>query len=899
MQPAQLISGDTAAVRERDMAKADGAVARDDCEEAVPHNMQINEQPILLSQLFEAQVERQPDATAVIFGAQRLTYGELNRRANQLAHYLEINGVRAENRVAVCLKPSLEIIISLVAILKAGGVYVPLDPTDPAQRLALLLQDNQPHLVLTTSDVLKKLSATRQCAFFCFDRDWPKLDKLPGTNPQTSAKPDQAAYLVYTSGTTGRPKGVIASHGNLTHYILSAQRRYGFNERDTMPALARFAFSISLFELLSPLAAGGRLILLEREEVLNFKRIEDVLAEVTVIHASPSWWRRLLVYLLAGPFDNSKFQHIRHVSSGGDMVPADLLESMKRMFRQAEVYVIYGCTEISCMGCTYLAPRDESCKKSWLGIPFEGVTLRLLDENQRRVIDGAKGEIYIGGPGVTKGYLNLPKLTQEKFVLIEGQRYYRTGDLGRIEDGRLEMLGRIDFQIQLRGIRIEPGEIEIQLREAPGVKDAVVIARELGSSDKSLVAYIVPENRGTEDVEKIRQYLQARLPQYMIPAAFIVIDSIPVNTNQKVDRRALPAPSSENLARSATIVPPRDEFEQDLLLIFEKTLGSHPLSTQNSFYELGGDSLQAIQILLEIEQRWNKTLPITILLEAQSIRELASIIRSYRVEDLQAQERAGNDVVTLRRGGSKMPLFCLQGVWLYQLLAQYMDNDQPVHGVFLKEEVELLKTKRYDPANSTFSSIPRIAARYIESIRAVRPHGPYCLAGFSFAGLIAFEMAQQLQAAGVTVKLVALLDSVMVGKLAWRRRLQGHWNYFREQGPHYLLNRARHRLRGVLGKDKQPFGETTSRFGLAEQEDILDQVSAHAAGTYSPRPYGGRLLLFRATDQSFFNENSTDLGWSEYAQGDFEIYNIPGDHWSILKGTSVATMARHLQGCLG
>ena len=849
--------------------------------------------------IFEARVAEHAEATAVLFRGEQLRYRELNLRANQLAHFLMSRGIGAEQRVAVCLKPSLEVVVSLLAILKAGGTYVPLDPTDPAERIATILEDSRPELVLSQSGLLAKVPSIPEASLFCFDRDWEAVQSFSSENPERKIDCGQSAYLVYTSGTTGRPKGVIASQGNLAHYILAAQRHYGFNNEDTMPAVARFAFSISLFELLSPLAAGGRLFILEREEVLNFGRIVEVLGKVTVIHASPSWWRKLLAFVLAGNFEASRFDHVRHVSSGGDMVPADLLETMKRVFRNAEVFVIYGCTEVSCMACTYFAPKDQLCIKSWLGQTFENVVLRLCDPEQRPVPDGTEGEICIGGLGVTKGYLNRPELTQEKFVDLEGQRFYRTGDLGRIEDGKLEMLGRIDFQIQLRGIRIEPGEIETHLRQAPGVKDAVVIGRELGNSEKSLVAYIVLNEGASEDIEAVAEFLQERLPQYMVPAAFVVLDAIPVNTNLKVDRRALPAPTAENLARPGKIVAPQDEWEKDLVGIFEKTLGNEPLSTQNSFYELGGDSLQAIQILLEVEERWSRTLPITILLEAQSIRELAAVIRNIGEDSTPRARDVSKDVVTLRRGGTKPPLFCLQGVWLYQELAQYVDADQPVHGVFLQEEVELLKTRHHDAVNSAFSSIPRVAARYLESIRSVRPHGPYHIVGFSFAGLIAFEMAQQLKAAGEEVALVALLDSAVIRKqVALRRRLQGHWGFFRQQGPNYLITRARHRLKGVLGGGKQPFGETTSRFGAADQEDTLDQVSAHAAASYFPQPYDGRLLLFRATDQIFFREDSPDLGWGQFATGTFETFHVPGDHWSILKGTSASLMARHLQAWL-
>ncbi|HEX3816928.1 MAG TPA: non-ribosomal peptide synthetase, partial [Chthoniobacterales bacterium] len=647
---------------------------------------------------FEAHAARQPEATAVLFGNAQFSYRELNGRANQLARYLIEAGVGAESRLAVCLKPSLEITLSLLAILKAGGTYVPIDPNDPADRIATILADVSPTIILTQSALEPNLVAA--APFFFFDRDWNRLHSFSEENLELEIDHEHCAYIVYTSGTTGRPKGVMASHRNLSHYVLAARDCYDFNAEDVMCAVARFTFSISLFELLTPLAAGGATLILARDEVLDFKRMAGVLERVTIIHASPSWWRKLLSYANAN--GRAIFEQVRHASSGGDKVPGDLLEMLKSTFPKAEIFVIYGCTELSCMGCTYPALRDRTETKAWLGRPFANVEARLFDADRKVVPDGAEGEIYIAGPGVTKGYLNLPKLTAEKFVAIDSKRFYRTGDLGRWENANLQMTGRVDFQIQLRGIRIEPGEIEAHLRQAPGMRDAVVVARELGTSEKSLVAYVVlePEN----DVAPVREFLRAKLPDYMVPAAFVKLDAIPVNSNQKVDRRALPAPTSKNLALEQTIVPPRNDLEKELVAIWEDSLGIRPLGTQHSFFELGGDSLQAVQIVMQIEERWNKALPITVLLEAKSIEALAAIIREAGKDF--TGENSNREIVTLRRGGTRPPIFCLQGVWIYQEMAQYMDGDQPVYGVFLEEEVQLIKTRQYDPVNSVFATIP-------------------------------------------------------------------------------------------------------------------------------------------------------------------------------------------------
>ena len=859
---------------------------------------------MLVHAIIEAHAAARPNNIAVVFNEQQLSYEELNRRASQFAHYLIMAGVGAEVPVAVCLPPSLNAVVSLLAILKAGGIYVPVAPSDPVQRITAILNDTCPRVILGESELLQNLPAIAGSEVFCLDRDWRRTESLPGRNPEVAIDPEQTAYIIYTSGTTGQPKGVMATHANLRHYILSARTRYGFTSSDVMPALARFSFSISLLELLCPLSAGGGLLILERDHVLDFKRMLQVLRQVTVIHASPSWWRRLLAFIPAEAPANSDFAHLRHASAGGDTVPPDLLEVMMGFFPNAEIFVIYGCTEISCMGLTYFVSREHQVTKTWLGKPFPDVQVRLYDQNQREVSEGCEGEICIAGRGVTKGYLNLPTLTAEKFVTMEGQRFYRTGDLGRFEDGNVQIRGRIDFQIQLRGIRIEPGEIEVELRKFPGVRDAVVVARELGHSDKSLIGYLVFDPSQPGDIEAIRSGLKERLPQYMIPAAFVVLDAMPVNSNLKVDRGALPAPDGDRLVRTKAFVAPHNEWETQLIEILENTLGIRPIGVESSFFELGVDSLQAVQILLQMEERWRRVLPITILLEAKSISALAELLRNPEVESDEEGDTSIDNVVSLRNGRGKPLLFCLQGVWRYQEMVQQLEPDQSVYAVFLPEEVELIKSGQYDPVNSVFSSIPSLASRYLESIRAVQPEGPYYLSGFSFGGLIAFEVAQQLRAEGAEVALVAMFDSMMMRKIPLRRRLQCHRDLFLEQGISYLTGKLRYRLNKLTRKtgpltlrpneDQLSGGNGNTAMNIAEREDLIDEVSERAARSYKPRSFSGRLLLFRAEDQSFFSEESADLGWSPFAPN-LEIYHVPGDHAGIMKGSSAALVARKIQ----
>lgn len=851
----------------------------------------------------EGHAIQQPDAIALTFKKQHFTYTELNRRANQLAHYLNSVGVGAEARVAVCLQPSWEIVISLLGIFKAGGVYVPLDPTYPADRLAVILEDTQPKVLLTQSHLLPNLPALAEYTF-CFDQNWETIQHLPTHNPENEIHSDQTAYLIYTSGTTGLPKGVMTSHSNLVNYILVAQERFGFDHHDVMPAIARFTFSITMFELLSPLFVGGTLVILEREHILDFKRMTQTLEQMTVVHMSPSLMRKLLAYIKDNNLDVQKFHGLRHVSSGGDLVPAELLETMKDVFQNAEIYVIYGCSEVSCMGCSYPVARNQVVTKSRVGKPFNNVSVRLYDSHQNLVPAGIRGEIYISGAGVTKGYLNREDLTQEKFVTINGQRFYRTGDSGRLHaDGNLEILGRADFQIKLRGIRIELGEIESALRQSPGVREGVVVARELGSSEKSLVAYVVLEQAQNPTIRDIRRFLQAKLPDYMVPAAFVVLEAMPLNLNQKVDRRALPLPTPENLAGFEMFIPPRDEWEQQLTKIWEEVLGIQPIGIKNNFFELGGDSLLAVQILTQIERQFGRSLAITIPLYAPTVEDLAKVLRCTE------EEVIVSDLVPLRSSGTKPSLFCIYGILLYRELADHLDSEQPVYGVYVQEEVNLIKMGRVDQQNPVFTSIPNIAARYLQAIRTIQPHGPYYLAGESFGGIVAFEMAQQLQAAGEETALVALFDSWApnsFAQLPLAQRLKLHWQLLLKRGLSYPLEKVHNqaqllqrKLSASLHKVYQrlcPSVESTPQSLTEETEDIRKEVSEQLSRLYVPKPYFGKVVLFRAMERDAFEvDGNRDMGWKQLTAAGLQIFDVPGDHLGILKDPNVRVMAEQLK----
>lgn len=566
----------------------------------------------LVHELVELHASAAPQAVAVRFRDQRLSYGQLNTRANQLARYLAARGVGPEQRVVVCLEPGLDVVVALLALLKLGAVYVPLDSSYPPARIEVMLSDTLPCFVLTHGSLRESLPFARWNTL-ALDELAVELATFEPGNLGIGVAPDRTAYVYYTSGTTGTPKGVMASHANLASYIGSARRRYGFRSTDVGLSIARFSFSISMFELLSPLAAGGTLVVLERAHILDFARMSQTLREATFFHAGPSLLRGLLAYLSRHGPDFSAFAGVRHASSGGDMVPVEVLDGLRQVFPNAEVFVIYGCSEISCMGTTYQVPRGVTLTRSYVGAAFEGTTVRVLDEELRDVPPGAVGEVFFAGPGVVKGYLNRPELTAERFIELDGRRFYRTGDLGRSsEDGLLELVGRSDFQIKLRGMRIELGEVEHYLRRAPGVADAVVSAKDV-AGEKALVAYVVvgegAPGDGASRAAAIRGYLTQQLPEYMVPSVYVELAALPLNHNLKLDRRALPDPPLEatRVAGSAGRAP-QTATEQRLAALWRALLRVDDVRLDDHFFELGGSSSLALQLLLEIDRELGVTL---------------------------------------------------------------------------------------------------------------------------------------------------------------------------------------------------------------------------------------------------------------------------------------------------
>jgi amino acid adenylation domain-containing protein len=565
----------------------------------------------LVHHAIERQAVAAPEAIALRFRRESLSYRQLMLRANRLARYLTAAGTGPGDRVVVCVEPGFDAVVALLAILKAGAVYVPLDPDHPVARARLIVAETHAKCLLTRSALAERL-AVDDVATLALELVGPWLDGFDGENADLVIAPEEAACIYYTSGTTGAPKGAVATYANLTSYVGMAQARYTFRRGDVMPAIARFGFSISLFELLTPLAAGGTVLLLERDRILDLDAMARVLSEVTFFHAGPGLLRRLLPYIKRHHPNFDAFARVRHASSGGDMVLPEVLDGLMEVFRNAEIFVIYGCTEICCMGCTHAVPRGSPIARTFVGKPFDGVTVRVTDAALQPVPAGVEGEVIFAGSGVVRGYLDRAELTAEKFVLIDGRRFYRTGDVGRMnEEGLLEILGRVDFQVKIRGMRVELGEIEHHLRNAPGVRDAVVTARRVGSGEKVLVAYVVMGDAHGGDasdadaaVAAIRQHLMDHLPDFMWPANYVTLDRLPLNHNMKLDRNALPAPGSGGLPHTGTsrIREAETPMQRRLASLWEKVLRVEHVGLDDHIFDLGGDSMLALELILEVDQ---------------------------------------------------------------------------------------------------------------------------------------------------------------------------------------------------------------------------------------------------------------------------------------------------------
>lgn len=859
--------------------------------------------------LFERQVDQRPDAKAAAFGTQYLTYRELNERANRLAHYLATCGVGPEVRVGVCLDRSLDLLVGLLAILKAGGAYVPLDPSYPADRLVYMLEDSAVPVLLTQDALLARLP-TWGAKSICVDSGWGEIASCSGCNTETEISPDSVAYVIYTSGSTGRPKGAMIVHRGLSNYLLWAATEYRGGVGNGVPVHSPIGFDLTVTSLFVPLICGKHVSIVPQDQGVG--ALGEALrgdTDWTLVKITPAH-----LDLLARQLSPSEAAgQVRTFVVGGEMLRGESLVFWREHAPTTRIVNEYGPTETVVGCCVHAFPAAEALEGPiHIGKPIANTQLYVLDEHGEPVPEGRPGELYIGGAGVARGYLNQPALTASRFVPLFGagagsQRLYRTGDgVQWRADGNLEFLGRLDEQVKIRGYRIELGEIETVLAAYPGVLEAVVLAREDTPGDRRLVAYLVWQGEPAEPAE-LRAHLRKRLPEYMVPAATVSLQSLPLTPNGKVNRKALPPPP---IALSAP--PPEsleeggDSVELQIRYAWQEALGVPSIGLDDDFFELGGHSLQALVVVRRLEQSLGRDLPLSVMLRARTVRQLAGLLR----QDQDAP--VASCLIRLRVGGERPPFYCVHGaaanVLYLEGLARHLSPDIPLYGI---------QSRGLDGVQEPLTSAEGMAAHYIEEIRKVQPHGPYYLGGLSFGGAIAFEMAQQLHAQGELVGLVALMDTNLP---TWRTYTDGRSALFESriypfvaalERSYVAIRRAGARgslrwgLAGMMRRRSNGHRNDAELPGSLANTELLSptleriwNANIAAADKYQPRRYPGRVTLFWATGWPTPSRRDARLCWADFAEDGLEVHRIPGSHGSFRFEPHVRVLAEKLDMCL-
>jgi len=804
--------------------------------------------------MFEQQVDAHPDAPALDSEAGRLTYAELDRRANQLAHRLRALGAEPETLVGLCLDRSPDMLVAMLGIIKAGAAFVPLDPDYPPDRLAFMVDESHAPVIVSTEPLLARLGLSAEHVL-CVDRDRLALDAEPAGRPDRAAGLDALVYVIYTSGSTGKPKGAQISHRSLINILWAFIPITRIASGDRMLATTSLSFDPSMLELLMPLIVGAEIVLATREVAADGARLRALIAQssVAIMQATPARWRLLLEAGWTGG-------DLRTALTGGEALTPDLATELTR--RVPAVWNIYGPTETTLWATVerVTAPTEVVVP---IGRPIANTELFVLDAGGQPVPVGVPGELYIGGVGLARGYQGRPDLTAERFVphpfaTEPGARLYRTGDLVRYRlDGAVEFLGRTDHQVKVRGFRIELGEIEATLIGHPKVRTAAVVAREQ-RGEKRLFGYIAPEHGAEPEEGAVRDWLRASLPDYMVPERIVAMPELPLTPTGKIDRRALPDPPAS--ARSADHVAPRDRDERAMTEIWQDVLAlDRPVGLTDNFFALGGNSLLAARLLAAAEQWFHRTVPLSALFEDPTVAHLVNVVRSHPVD-------FSSPLVVVNSAGERPPLFWfslgLGGVLALRHLQPALGPDQPVYAFVVAAL----------PAVTSESTIEEVAGAFAPTVRELAPDGPLFLAGHSLGGLIAYELATHCSEQGREIGLTTLVDTEC--PTVWL-------------GANLAARTARRALR-MAQRARPSTGEPLF-------VDGSDQLRAGAVTSvitrYEPRPYSGPIALF-GTPAARAKAGDELLGWRDLVRGEVTAEPIEGDHLSILRKPDVDQLVR-------
>jgi surfactin family lipopeptide synthetase C len=846
--------------------------------------------------LFQQQAERTPDAIALIYRDDKTSYSELNRQANQLANHLMGMGVGPGVPVGICMERSPLLIAGLLGILKAGGAYVPIDPSYPKDRIAYMLEDSRASVLLTQRQLVAELPENT-ARMICLDEEWSRIACENDDNPSVKTARGNAAYVIYTSGSTGRPKGVLGLHTAAVNRFAWMWAAYPFETQDICCQKTSLSFVDSIWEIFGPLLGGVPTVIIPDEAVKDTTRLISMLAanQVTRIVLVPSLLRALL-----DSYDDldSRLARLKFWVTSGEALPAELCDRFQVMMPGRRLLNLYGSSEVAADVTAYDATgKSRELSSVPIGRPIANTQVYLLGSNLQPVAIGSTGEIHIGGEGLAEGYINRPALTAEKFIpnpfsATPGARMYRTGDLGRyLPDGNVECIGRKDRQVKVRGFRIELDEVESRLAAHAAVRDAVIEAREDGEGGKHIAAFVVPQPGEEIAVDHLRKFLAEQLPDYMVPSTFVTLKELPLLPNGKINRNALVELEQSRLETGERLVEPRDMVEFRLLQLWEETLGVEGIGVKDNFFDLGGNSLLAVTLMANVRRRFGIEIPLPALFEDATIEHLAGILAQ------KSGALSWSPLVALRPGGYKTPLYFIHpsggSVLCYLPLVRSMDADRPAYG---------LQSPGLYAEREPFMEIEQMAAHYIEAIRALQAEGPYYLAGWSMGGMLAYEMALQLQAAGQRVGLVALLDTQATvyhdGSPEPISDEKALLDLFEALMPGsdeaFSALSFDEKLEFILQQAKKNFSLPQS-LGVEQVRAMVNiyKTNIFAMDKYARRPYPGPLTLFRTG-----NGPDPSKGWSDLAGQGVKVIPIPGSHRQILSEPNVETLARLLDDCL-
>ncbi|QUE90944.1 non-ribosomal peptide synthase/polyketide synthase [Pseudomonas sp. SCA2728.1_7] len=864
------------------------------------------EQP--LHCLFEAQVRIKPEAIAVQSEAGRLSYRELNARANQLAHHLREQGVQPDSRVAICVERGLDLVVGLLGILKAGGAYVPLDPGYPAERLAYMLEDSAPVAVLVQAATRSLFAAP---AMTLIDLDQGHWQQLPDHDPQVPGLGESnLAYMIYTSGSTGLPKGVMIEHRSACNMVHWGSQISAPTEHGALLQKAPFSFDSSVWEIFWPLCSGLRLVLARPDGNRDSAYVVQAIREhqVSVVKFVPA-----LLQDFIEQADVSQCTSLTDVLNGGGELTAALARQVRDRLPWVRLHNVYGPTETTVDSTGWTLEPDQPVPHNTvpIGQALSNTRLYVLDAYDQPVPQGVSGQLHIGGVGVARGYHRLPEMQAERFIdspFVAGDRLYRTGDLARYNnDGDLEFLGRNDFQIKLRGLRLEPGEIEARLIEHPAIREAVVMVR-----DERLVAwYTLRAGIETPNLEVLRAHVLERLPEYMVPGAYVLLDALPLTPNDKVDRKALPEPGADAVI-NRPYVAPQGEVETAMARIWAEVLNVEQVGRHDNFFELGGHSLLAVR-LVNLLQRGGLQVSLAELFQHPSIESAAALLAQDEMAGLP------EGLVVVRAGNTGTPLFLVHefsGRDVYfPTLAQHIGGEFAIYGL---PGVPL--------GQPQLRTIECMATRMAGIIRAVQPHGPYRLAGWSFGGVLAHEVAQQLLGQDQPVEFIGMLDSYAPNSLAQDKAMWSGKDLDKRQ----LLGHCRGRAL-MLGADgaaalasvealeaemeqldfhalfqrcqvQQLTDPELATVSAADAWHYFDREAAHrlALAHYRVSPASQTIHLFRA--QALMDGQSVPSptrGWEErFDSRLLQCIDIPGDHRSMMKNPHIQALGQAITQAL-